>query len=87
MFRSLLSKWADSTLQRRIEALERELADVRTELAAEQRRHRVLEAEIESLAGVVVRDRERVRAESAIAAGQIANIEGKPDGRAHRGDQ
>ena len=46
-------------------------------MEAEQRKTRVQQVEIESLAAVIARDRQRVKAETAIAARTIAEAEGK----------
>ena len=48
--------------------LVRRLADAREALEAEQRKTRVQQVEIESLSAVIARDRQRVKAETAIAA-------------------
>jgi hypothetical protein len=58
--------------------LSKELADTREALDAEQRRARVLQVEIDSLAAVIARDRQRVKAETAVASRAIAEAEGKP---------
>jgi hypothetical protein len=54
-------------------SLRRELADVQAELEAERRKLAIAETEIESLAAVVARDRERVYAETAEAAKRVAD--------------
>jgi hypothetical protein len=58
------------------EKLVRELAETREALEAEQRKTRVQQVEIDSLAAVIARDRQRVKAETAIAAHTIAKSEG-----------
>jgi uncharacterized membrane-anchored protein YhcB (DUF1043 family) len=61
-------------LQRLAEkGLRRELADVQAELDAERRKLKVAETEIDSLAAVIARDRERVYAETAEAAKRVAD--------------
>ncbi len=57
--------------------LTRQLAETREALEAEQRKTRVQQVEIESLSAVVARDRQRVKAETAIASRTIAESEGK----------
>jgi hypothetical protein len=54
-----------------------QLAEAREALEAEQRKTRVQQVEIESLAAVIARDRQRVKAETAVAARTIAAAEGK----------
>lgn len=58
--------------------LTKQLADAREALDAEQRRARVMQVEIESLSAVIARDRQRVKAETAVASRTIAEAEGKP---------
>ncbi len=58
------------------EKLAKELAETREALEAEQRKNRVQQVEIESLAAVIARDRQRVKAETAIASRTIAEAEG-----------
>lgn len=71
--------WFESARNRRlgreVKRLTAQLADVRNELESEKRRNAVQQAEIDSMAAVIVRDRERVKVETAIAAMKIA--EGK----------
>ncbi len=57
--------------------LTRQLPETREALEAEQRKTRVQQVEIESLSAVVARDRQRVKAETAIASRTIAESEGK----------
>ena len=57
--------------------LAKQLADAREALEAEQRKTRVQQVEIDSLAAVIARDRQRVKAETAIASKTIAESEGK----------
>jgi hypothetical protein len=58
------------------ERLYREILNLRAALEAEQRKNRVQQVEIESLAAVIARDRQRVKAETAIASRTIADSEG-----------
>lgn len=53
--------------------LRRQLADLTAELEAERRKLEIAETEIESLAAVIARDRERVYAETAEAAKRVAD--------------
>lgn len=69
MWRTLRAWWLT------VGGLRRALADTEAELAAERRMLAVAQAEIDSLAAVVARDRERVRAETADAARRIADAE------------
>lgn len=64
-------------LERQLVELQRQLADEQAAHEATQRRLTVAEAEIESLAAVLARDRERVSAESAGYARRRAEAEGK----------
>ncbi len=57
--------------------LAKQLAETREALEAEQRKTRVQQVEIESLAAVIARDRQRVLAETAIASRSIAESEGR----------
>ena len=57
--------------------LAKQLAETREALEAEQRKTRVQQVEIESLSAVVARDRQRVKAETAIASRTIAEAGGK----------
>lgn len=59
-------------LVRRLHELEQQLLDRQAELDAAQRVIAIKDAEIESLAGVVARDRERVLAETAEHSRRIA---------------
>ena len=54
-----------------------ELAEVRADLEAAVRTKGVMQAEIDALAAVLARDRERVHAESAEFAKRVAEAEGK----------
>jgi hypothetical protein len=68
MFRklkALLIRWAAEAARGRI-------ADLQTQLAEERARGRVLQAEVDSLAAVVARDRARVQAETAEYAQRAA---------------
>ena len=69
MFNKFLGRWADDSLRTRIHTLE-------TQLESEGRRLAVANAEIESLAAVIARDRERIKAEGACYARQRAEAEG-----------
>lgn len=66
--RRLLKRWAD-------DALQRENAELRAKVAA-------LEAETETMALVIARDRERVKAELAAYSKARADAEGPLDERA-----
>lgn len=57
----------------------RELAEVRADLEAAQRRESVMQAEIDTQAATIIRDRERVKAETAIAVAKRAKAEGKAE--------
>jgi multidrug resistance efflux pump len=65
----MLRRFADKCLQYR-------LAELEAELASRERTIRIQQAEIESLAAVVARDRERIKAEAASYARQRAESEG-----------
>ena len=54
----------------------RQILDLQTELEALQRVLAIRDAELESLAGVIARDRERVKAETAAYVRQRAELEG-----------
>ena len=54
----------------------RELAEVRADLEAATRTKGVMQAEIDALAEVIVRDRTRVKAETAEFVRRIADAEG-----------
>lgn len=60
----------------RVEKLNRQLRQLKSELEAEQLRRQVIEAERDSLAAALARDRERIRAEIAAYARQRAESEG-----------
>lgn len=60
------------------EKLAKELAETREALEAEQRKTRVQQVEIESLAAVIARDRKRIESECAAYARTIADCEGIP---------
>jgi conjugal transfer/entry exclusion protein len=74
----ILARWADSTLQREVKDLQRDL-DARDRVIG------VLEAERDALAAVVARDRERIRAEGAAYARQRAEVEGVTNERVDKG--
>lgn len=59
-------------LNRRIKELERTLLDKEAELEAAIRVNEIKETQIEAFAEVIVRDRERVRAETAEASRKLA---------------
>lgn len=69
MLHKLLSPWADSVLRQQVKELE-------SKLEAENRRLVVANAEIESMAAVIARDRERIKAEGAAYARSRAESEG-----------
>ena len=72
MFARLFARWGTKTLQREVKRLQTALEDSQAEREALQRVIRVRDAEIDSLAAVIARDRERVKAETASAARQSA---------------
>lgn len=57
-------------------SLRQELLDAKAELEAKDRTIRVQQAELDAMAGVVARDRERVHAETAEHARRVAEAEG-----------
>jgi len=69
MIGTFLRRWADHALQRHIQELE-------STLEAERRRLAVASAEIESMAAVIARDRQRIAAEGAAYGRQRAEAEG-----------
>jgi cell division protein FtsB len=56
------------TTSRKVQKLLNRVADLEAEIEARDRQIRVLEAERDSMAAVIARDRERVRAETAVFA-------------------
>jgi hypothetical protein len=58
--------------------LAKQIVELQAALEAEQRKNRVQQVEIDSLAAVIARDRQRVKAETALASKTIAEAEGKP---------
>ena len=78
MIRKLLTRWASRTLQKRVRDLE-------SQLEAERRRLAVANAEIETLAAVVVRDRSRIQAETAAYQRAKAEHEGTTRERDYEG--
>ncbi len=64
---------------RRNHKLEKRIADLEVELEATKRELTVAEAEIESMAAVIARDRARIKAEGAAYARQQAEAEGMTD--------
>lgn len=74
MFQRMFSRWGSRNLQREADQLRKQLAERDADNEALRRELRVRDAEIESLAGVVARDRERIKAEAAAYARQtVAN--------------
>lgn len=71
--------------ERELAILRRQLADVRAQLEAEQRTVVVKQHEIDQLAGIIARDRQRVAAETAIESVKIAAAQGAQHGRAGAG--
>jgi hypothetical protein len=69
MLKKILRRWADVSLRQQILELE-------SKLDAEERRSTVLQTEIDSLAAVVARDRERIKSEGAAYARARAESEG-----------
>ena len=63
----------------KVQRLERKLLDLQAKLEAKDRQIAVLQAEIESMAGVIARDRQRTLAECASYARQRAEAEGIKD--------
>lgn len=74
----MLKRFLNRRLTRRIYRLQQEVNRLRSALEAEERRHEVTRAECESLAAVVARDRERIKAESAAYGRARAESEGRP---------
>ena len=60
----------------KVARLERRVLSLEAEIAKRDRAIAVMQCEIDSMAGVIARDRQRVAAESAIAARQRADAEG-----------
>lgn len=58
----------------------RELAQTRAELESAKRQIEVLESQVECQALVIVREQERIKAETAIHAARRAKAEGTADG-------
>lgn len=69
MIAQLLNRWADA-------ALRQQAAELQSALESERRRLGVANAEIDALAAVIARDRERIKAEGAAYARQRAEAEG-----------
>lgn len=65
----MLRRFADKMLQGQV-------AQLKAELAAKERIIAVKDAELESMAAVIARDRERVKAETAAYSRQRAESEG-----------
>lgn len=68
MFR-WIARYADDRLQERVAGLENELGTAKATMAIQL-------AELQAMAGVIARDRERVRAETAAYARARADAEG-----------
>ncbi|NOY41582.1 MAG: hypothetical protein GXP26_07095 [Planctomycetes bacterium] len=70
--------WKSKTTaaERREKQLRNQVAELESKLAAKDRAIAVNEAEIESLAAVIARDRQRVQAETATYVRQRAECEG-----------
>jgi len=66
-----------SKAERALSELERRILDLQAELDAERRKLAIANTEIESLATVISRDRDRVKAERAEANLRTAQAEGK----------
>ena len=74
MFRRLFVRWGNRNLQREVETLRKQLAERDADNDSLRREMRVREAEIETLAAVIARDRERIKSEAAAYAKQtVAN--------------
>lgn len=74
MLRRFIVRWGNRNLQREVETLRKQVAERDADNDSLRRELRVRDAEIESLAGVVARDRERIKAEAAAYARQtVAN--------------
>jgi hypothetical protein len=58
--------------------LAKQIGELQEALESEQRKNRVQQVEVDSLAAVIARDRQRVKSETAIASRTIAESEGKP---------
>jgi len=76
----LLERWADDALRSLVARLETEAADREAELDSLKRQLAVTMAENETLAAVVARDRERIKAEGAAYARSRAEAEGVTNG-------
>lgn len=71
MFQRLFSRWGNQSLRRELNQLRKQLAEQVADSEALRRELRVRDAEIETLAAVVARDRERIKSEAATYARQI----------------
>ncbi|MBL9163129.1 MAG: hypothetical protein JNL18_10375 [Planctomycetaceae bacterium] len=69
MFRRWIAKYANERLQEQVDGLTAELATAKATMAIQL-------AELQAMAGVIARDRERVKAELAAYARQRAECEG-----------
>ena len=65
----------------KVKRLEKRLLDLQSQIDAKDRQIEVLQAEVETLALVIARDRARVQAEMAGYVRQRAEHEGLPDER------
>lgn len=64
------------TVPTKIKRLQKQVDDLQAEIDGRDRIIRVLETELETMAGVMARDRERIKAEGAAYARQRAESEG-----------
>ncbi len=74
-------RWFTKKPQAKQQRLERQVLSLTSTIEARDRTIAVMQAEIDSMAGVIARDRQRVSAECAIASRQIAEAEGTENGR------
>lgn len=72
MIRAFLLRWAEA-------AVKKQISDLEQQLDTAQRQLQVAQAECESLAAVIARDRARVEAEIAISHRRRADAEGAND--------
>ena len=63
----------------KVKRLERQVLDLEADLDAKDRTIAVMQAELDSLAAVIARDRERIRAEGSAYARQRAESEGSDE--------
>jgi|GEM_PF-4546419 len=83
ILKRLARRWADGAVREMLVRSERQLAETQSALDAEQRKSRVLESERDEMADVIVRNRQRVQAEIALATRNQAEHE--QHGRHHSG--